>query len=58
MLSQTYQVLREHTEWSFRLNSNSDVAFFSDRHNSTVVIYDLQKGLTITALTSFVKYLC
>lgn len=56
--TQTYQVLREQTEWSRRLNSDSNVAFFSCRQNSPMVIYDLQKGRITVALISSVKYVC
>lgn len=39
----TYQVLREHAEGSWRFNLDSNVAFFSFRQNSPMVIYDLQE---------------
>lgn len=52
----TYQVLREHTEWSPRLNSDGDAAFFSCRQDSPTVIYDLQNGHSVTASISSVEY--
>lgn len=42
--SRAHQVLGEQTEGSCGLHSDSDGALFSCRHNSPVVIHDLQEG--------------